>query len=269
MSFVSFRSPGAALAAAFVLTWTPAATACSCGCFGFAPFEWSLAYADLVVGGKVLRTTPFDGPEPITRYFEVELEVSAVWKGPVSSRVVIYTPADDFSCAVPFAAEGEYIVYATEGELIPGRFGTILCDRTQPFRPEELDFLGAPCFEGSAVAANEGATCKGLGPEEPPTPFPPCFLFLRGDVDLGGKVELTDAVVLLGWLFLGTQAPGCEDAADANDDGELNLGDPVSILNFLFLGAAPLPPPGPQLCEGDPTDDRLACATGTNCPFEE
>ncbi len=31
----------------------------------------------------------------------------------------------------------------------------------------------------------------------------------------------------------------CKDAADVNDDGKLDLSDPVSILGFLFLGGSP------------------------------
>ena len=44
-------------------------------------------------------------------------------------------------------------------------------------------------------------------------------LFYRGDADLNGDVDLSDAVYLFNYLFLGGSAPGCEDGADATDDG--------------------------------------------------
>ena len=53
----------------------------------------------------------------------------------------------------------------------------------------------------------------------------------------------------------------CEDASDANDDGELDLTDALDLLEYLFLGglapAAPHPEPGE-----DPTADSLGCEYG-------
>ncbi|HZN58941.1 MAG TPA: hypothetical protein VFD71_12755, partial [Planctomycetota bacterium] len=50
----------------------------------------------------------------------------------------------------------------------------------------------------------------------------------------------------------------CPDAADADDNGRLEITDPIRILSFLFLGGDALPPPfgvtGP-----DPTPDDLDC----------
>ena len=47
----------------------------------------------------------------------------------------------------------------------------------------------------------------------------------------------------------------CEDACDANDDGQMNMADPVYVLNWLFkFGPEPLAP-GPFNDGPDPTDD--------------
>ena len=82
--------------------------------------------------------------------------------------------------------------------------------------------------------------------------------FIRGDCDGDGAGAITDAVLLLNRLFLGGAAPGCADACDANDSGDLDLSDAVWTLSYLFLGGpAPLPPfpaAGP-----DPTPDPLGC----------
>ena len=42
--------------------------------------------------------------------------------------------------------------------------------------------------------------------------------FLRGDGNDDGTIDLTDAITILNYLFLGGVVPGCLDAADADDD---------------------------------------------------
>ncbi|MCZ6796232.1 MAG: IPT/TIG domain-containing protein [Planctomycetota bacterium] len=93
-------------------------------------------------------------------------------------------------------------------------------------------------------------------------------LFVRGDVDSSGTIDLTDGISLLGWLFLGQSPPACIDAADANDTGgnRPDLSDAVFIFNWLFVGGSPPPPPSPtsaryptEDCELDPTLDDLDC----------
>jgi hypothetical protein len=83
---------------------------------------------------------------------------------------------------------------------------------------------------------------------------PPGGLQRPGDMNGDGKLDLSDAVWLLGHLFIG--APGqatlaCEGGtasspgqgdlalADVNDDGRIDLSDPVRTLGFLFLGLDP------------------------------
>jgi cytochrome c553 len=64
----------------------------------------------------------------------------------------------------------------------------------------------------------------------------------RGDADLNGAIELTDAVRILSFLFLGSPLDTCLPAADADENGARELTDAVSILSHLFLGA-PAPEP--------------------------
>jgi hypothetical protein len=101
---------------------------------------------------------------------------------------------------------------------------------------------------------------------------PPVVKLSRGDVDQNGQLQLTDAVQVLGYLFLGTvtKVPECLDAADSDDNGVIQLTDAVRILGFLFLGTAALPPPfsppGPR-CGPDPTvGDGLDCKSFNGCP---
>jgi CD109 antigen len=82
--------------------------------------------------------------------------------------------------------------------------------------------------------------------------------FVRGDLNGDGTVDLSDAVGILGYLFLGETVPTCLDAGDVNDDGSIEITDSILLLNHLFLGGppplAPFPAAGP-----DPTEDSLDC----------
>ena len=82
-------------------------------------------------------------------------------------------------------------------------------------------------------------------------------LFMRGDANGDGSLDIADPILVLGYLF-SNKAVGCLDTADANDDGVIDIADPVRILGFLFGGAPPLPPPFPDLGL-DPTPDDLSC----------
>ena len=90
--------------------------------------------------------------------------------------------------------------------------------------------------------------------------------FRRGDADASGYVDTTDAIRTLSDLFLDGKALGCEDAADANDDGELNLSDAIHTLDFLYVGTAQIAAPGPEACGEDPTPDALGCDRFLPCP---
>jgi hypothetical protein len=83
-------------------------------------------------------------------------------------------------------------------------------------------------------------------------------IFIRGDTDASGSLEITDAIRVLNFLFLGSETILCEDAADADDDGALTLGDAVYSIRFQFLGGTPPPAPYPE-SGTDPTADSLRC----------
>jgi sugar lactone lactonase YvrE len=89
--------------------------------------------------------------------------------------------------------------------------------------------------------------------------------FIRGDVDVDGRLTIGDPVYILNWLF-GTLSMSCEDAADVDDLGSINITDPIVILRYLFMGDAPPAAPFPE-CGPDPTPgDPFGCDVGDACP---
>lgn len=86
--------------------------------------------------------------------------------------------------------------------------------------------------------------------------------FLRGDADLDGRLNMTDAVVILMTLFLGRAPLPCLDAADANDVGRVDISDPIFILRYLFLGGPEPPSPYPEPGEDLSPQTALGCERG-------
>lgn len=83
--------------------------------------------------------------------------------------------------------------------------------------------------------------------------------FRRGDADGIGDADITDAIFILGALFLGSEQPSCPDAADVDDSGTVDITDAINLLIYLFLGGAAPADPGPARCDPDPTGgDALA-----------
>jgi len=93
----------------------------------------------------------------------------------------------------------------------------------------------------------------------------PASGFRRGDVNGDGPVEISDAVGLLCFLFLGCEPLPCPAAADSNDNEEIDLADAVFILNWLFLGGGPPPSPGPHDCGVDPTPSEFGECEYRSC----
>lgn len=94
-------------------------------------------------------------------------------------------------------------------------------------------------------------------PRNPLAGGPPC-LFTRGDANRDGRVDISDAIAILNYLFLGGPM-FCVDTADVDDETGTNVTDPIFLLRHLFMGGPPPPPPFPE--KGlDPTDDDgLGC----------
>jgi hypothetical protein len=85
-------------------------------------------------------------------------------------------------------------------------------------------------------------------------------IFRRGDANLDGRIDLSDASFLLDALLM--DGPGCLDAADANDDGLLDDKDALYLLDWLYPkgpGEPPPPPPPFEVPGIDLTADGIGC----------
>jgi hypothetical protein len=89
---------------------------------------------------------------------------------------------------------------------------------------------------------------------------------VRGDSNDDAKTNLSDAIAVVNFLFLGSGPLLCADSGDMNDDGKINLTDPIILVNWLFLGGPSLPPP--LACGTDPTEDSLGCTRAQACEEE-
>jgi hypothetical protein len=123
-----------------------------------------------------------------------------------------------------------------------------------------------------ASASNWPVSMKEQGAEETAflevtvTPLPGSKKFLRGNSNADDRINLTDPVFTLNYLFVAGSLPACPDAADADDNGNLQITDAVYTLRWLFTGGLDPPAPGPTTCGLDPTPDGLGCASFAPCP---
>ena len=88
--------------------------------------------------------------------------------------------------------------------------------------------------------------------------------FIRGDANLDRRVDISDVITVLEALYTDPSRRRCLTALDADDSGGVELTDAVVIATYLFLGGDPLPAPGP-LPERD-VRSPLSCREGLATP---
>jgi hypothetical protein len=105
---------------------------------------------------------------------------------------------------------------------------------------------------GEACALNELVKVRFGAPKGRP--------FQRGDADGNGRINITDAVLII-QIAIGNlnERYDCDDARDANDDGRVNIMDALPVLAWIFQRGPRLPAPF-LACGLDPTDgDGVSC----------
>jgi hypothetical protein len=81
--------------------------------------------------------------------------------------------------------------------------------------------------------------------------------FIRGDFNGSLRVDLSDAIAGLNFLFQGGPPALCPEVADTNSDGVHDLSDEVFLLIHLFVGTRPPAPPYPA--PGIPSGPSSPC----------
>jgi PKD repeat protein len=123
-----------------------------------------------------------------------------------------------------------------------------------------LEALASDAAVGG-LAANTSASVCDLDLAAPAT-----LRFQRGDCNDDGEVDISDAVCILGWLFLGLADPGCVAVTDTNGDARPDISDATYLLNHLFLGGTAPVAPYPGCGPGTLPADEGSCATPPACP---
>lgn len=112
------------------------------------------------------------------------------------------------------------------------------------------DCVPTPGEEECELSLTDGIDndCNGLMDASDPGCWPQWAR--PGDCNADGNLDISDAVCLLGFLFLGNPAAlPCGDGTredpsnlwhlDGNGDGRIDLSDAVHTLSFLFAGGVP------------------------------
>jgi len=176
--------------------------------------------------------------------------------------------------------EGTHTIEYTEDELDPedesstgwanwialGTAGAHLMDASRglrhayAFSPVQARAVRVVTLLGNAIDEIELLSDEGEPPAKP--------LFHRSDANDDGRLNITDGIFILNFLFLGGPEPSCLESANANDDETVNITDGIHVLNYLFLGGpspadpAPDGPCGPEP-PGSPSD--LGCESHRSC----
>jgi hypothetical protein len=108
---------------------------------------------------------------------------------------------------------------------------------------------------------------RAIAREEGPEVLPPeCqSTFRRADVAQDERLDLSDGIAILGFLFTDGPDPSCFDAADTNDSGLTDISDAIAVFSFVYLGGPAPSPPQLHDCGLDPTPDDLGCDDDLFC----
>jgi hypothetical protein len=88
---------------------------------------------------------------------------------------------------------------------------------------------------------------------------PPECQGICGDANGDATVNVSDAVYIINYVFVGGGAPSPLACGDANSDGTVNVSDAVYIINYVFVGGG---------APGDCNPGSVNWEDGDCCPFE-
>ena len=82
----------------------------------------------------------------------------------------------------------------------------------------------------------------------------------RGDVNMDGKINISDVTVLVNFLLSGSANPFDSAAADVNEDTHITIGDVTSLINMLLTSSNHLAAPS---WDAYPATDGICCDNAT------
>ncbi len=140
------------------------------------------------------------------------------------------------------AAEGFESFHVTQQPAGRDAYSVTLGDLTRDGLPD----IATAHFNGVSILRNLSAAPEPDVNDNGVLDICESIRYERGDTDATGQIDLSDAVFVVSYLFLGGPKPPCDDAADVNKDLRLDLSDAIYLLGYLFLGNAepPFPFPG-------------------------
>ncbi|MDE0740754.1 MAG: discoidin domain-containing protein [Planctomycetota bacterium] len=157
-------------------------------------------------------------------------------------------------------SEGQYIRVSLPGQYLSIAELEIFQPTGPPPPPDEICDNGIDDDEDGAADCDDTDCSEAESCQEPAGP-----IFVRGDGNSDGSINLTDGVIPLLYLFSGGAAPACADAADTNDTGAIEITDAIIIFSWLFSGGdAPVSPSpsGAGYVVGDCGEDVTADDSG-------
>jgi hypothetical protein len=129
----------------------------------------------------------------------------------------------------------------THSELPPGISCSLDPDHLVPTDTSILTISASSQASAGTHPLMVTATGGGINHQKQVT----CLVFVRGDSNVDGEVNVGDIVYLLNYMFRNGFPPYPMEAGDANSDGRITAADPVYLINYLFRNG---PSPG---MEGD------------------
>ena len=62
------------------------------------------------------------------------------------------------------------------------------------------------------------------------------MLFLCGDADISGEVDIDDVVFIISYIFSGGSEPFPYEAGDTDCSGAVDIDDVVYLISYIFSG---------------------------------
>jgi outer membrane protein assembly factor BamB len=114
-------------------------------------------------------------------------------------------------------------------------------DQTAVSYTPPSDLMNGTQYFWKIIAFDE----HGSSTEGPLWTFTTIPAYTCGDCNDDGNINISDAVWIINYVFIGGDAPNPLCVGDANADGGVNVSDAVHIINYVFIGGDP---PDPNCC---------------------